>query len=215
MSWNNVNIINSFGDFLPGKTSLSCTKLKEELSQYDSKWVQYNPDKPEIKRYGLSVTSLDGGLSGFPDLHSLKEVYDKTGESYDEKDFNVPTEIYKNSSQVQKICDPWLPWLTRTHFLKIPPGGYFPEHRDGGRTGYPESFRLIVPIQNINPPSFFFLLNNNGRYDTLYWDYGKVYFLNTNKRHLLFNAGDTDSIWLILNVLITDESIQKLRMETY
>ena len=33
-------------------------------------YVQYNPRKP-INRYGLSVTSLDGGCSCIPDLDSL------------------------------------------------------------------------------------------------------------------------------------------------
>ena len=35
-------------------------------------YVRYNRRK-DINRYGLSITSLDGGLTGIPDLDSLHE----------------------------------------------------------------------------------------------------------------------------------------------
>ena len=44
--------------------------ILKELKKYN--WVQYNPRK-NIPRRGLSITSLDGGLSGIPDLDSVKE----------------------------------------------------------------------------------------------------------------------------------------------
>ena len=36
-------------------------------------WKPYNPRK-NINRYGLSVTSLDGGYSGIPDLGKLSKT---------------------------------------------------------------------------------------------------------------------------------------------
>ena len=51
----------------------------------DVKWVQYNPRKP-IARWGASITSLDGGTSGIPDLDSLKEYNKEHGTDYTEKD---------------------------------------------------------------------------------------------------------------------------------
>ena len=43
-------------------------------------WVKYNPRK-DINRWGLSITSLDGGITGVPDLDSLYEYNkeNKTG----------------------------------------------------------------------------------------------------------------------------------------
>ena len=62
-----------YGDVLPLKFKLDMKKFKEGLKLFDDKWVQYNPRK-NIPRYGLSITSLDGGFSGVPDLDSLKAV---------------------------------------------------------------------------------------------------------------------------------------------
>ena len=61
-----------YGDVLPLKFKLDYKKFEKGLKLFDDKWVQYNPRK-NIPREGLSITSLDGGFSGIPDLDSLKE----------------------------------------------------------------------------------------------------------------------------------------------
>ena len=61
-----------YGDIIPLNYKLDYKKFEEGLKLFDDKWVQYNPRK-NIPRYGLSITSLDGGFSGRPDLDSLKE----------------------------------------------------------------------------------------------------------------------------------------------
>lgn len=213
MTWELYNQLVHNGDFLKTRQLIDANKCAEEIRSFD--WVKYNPAKPDILRDGLSVTSLDGGLSGYPDLHSLKEVYEDTGESYAEEDFATPTEVYKTSEQTRLACEPWKQWLTRTHFLRLPSGGYFPDHVDGTRVGAPTSFRLIVPIKNCNPPKFNFLLDIGARYEVLNWEMGRVYFLNTSKRHVLFNASQEDSIWLVMNIIIDEDSVQKLRYEVY
>ena len=55
-------------------------------------YVQYNPRKP-INRYGLSVTSLDGGVSGIPDLDSLGEYNKENNTQYTERDFETTTPV--------------------------------------------------------------------------------------------------------------------------
>ena len=63
--------ITQYGDFIRLAFDFNSTayiKWTEENFDY----VKYNPRKP-IARYGLSLTSLDGGLSGIPDLDSLHE----------------------------------------------------------------------------------------------------------------------------------------------
>ena len=47
-------------------------KVKEELKLFDNDWKKYNPNKLN-NRWGLSITSIDGGLSGIPDLTSLRD----------------------------------------------------------------------------------------------------------------------------------------------
>ena len=63
--------ITQYGDFIRlGFNFDSKTYIKWTEENFD--YVKYNPRKP-IARYGLSLTSLDGGLSGIPDLDSLHE----------------------------------------------------------------------------------------------------------------------------------------------
>ena len=60
-------------------------------------YVRYNPRKP-IDRWGLSVTSLDGTMSGIPDLDSIREYNIENDTKYEEEDFNVPT-LVKHGDQ--------------------------------------------------------------------------------------------------------------------
>ena len=67
-------------------------KMLEELKPYDNDWKRYNPKKPN-NRWGLSVTSIDGGLSGIPDLTSLLDYELQTGISLKNEDLDVPTPV--------------------------------------------------------------------------------------------------------------------------
>lgn len=213
MSWELYHELTHNGDFLRLNQQVDVDDVLNQIKKFN--FVKYNPDRPEIPRDGLSVTSYDGGLSGYPDLHSLKDVWEQTGISYSEEECNVLTPVYNDCPEVKKMCEPWLPWLKRTHFLKLPPGGFFPDHCDGGRKASPSSFRLLVPIKNCNPPEFNFMLQSGANYELLYWEYGRTYFLNTSKRHVLFNASSEDNIMLVMNIEMTPESVQQVRHWTY
>lgn len=43
---------------------------------------------------------------------------------------------------------------------------------------------------------------------TLYWEEGRMYAVNTTKEHTLFNTSSDDSIWLVINAKVCDETIR-------
>jgi hypothetical protein len=167
----------------------------------DFEWKKYNPRK-DVNRWGLSVTSSDGTFNGI-DLDSLYEYNKENKTSYNEKDFNVATPVL--NKQIHDILLPWDKDYYRTHFLKFGPGGFFPPHRDWNyHSGKADSFRLIMPLRNVNPPYFNFVLEDK----TLHWEPGRLYFIDTLKMHYLFNSSFNDSYWLVVNVDLNPDTIQ-------
>ena len=182
---------------------LDITTDAEEMIAWANEfnWVKYNPRK-DINRWGLSITSLDGGITGVPDLDSLYEYNKENNTGYNEKDFNVPTPVL--NKQIEDVLAPWKDNYYRTHFLKFGPGGFFPPHRDWNySSGRPDSFRLIMPLRNVNPPYFNFVLEDK----TLHWEVGRLYFMDTLKMHYLFNSSFNDSYWLVVNVDLNPDTI--------
>lgn len=171
-------------------------------------YVKYNPRK-NIDRWGLSITSLDGGLSGRPDLDSLTEYnYElgnfNTDDWIKESDLKVPTPVY-NHPEIKKICEPWQPYLYRTHVLKLNSGGFFPPHRDHTNIDL-HSFRLIIPLQNCNYPGVSFILDDK----ILNFEHGFVYFIDTAKVHQLFNATMDPSYWIVMNIGTNEDTVKKV-----
>ena len=194
------------GTHYPLKFKLSQSHKVVKTIEEKFEFLRYNPRK-DIDRWGLSITSLDGGMSGIPDLDSLFEYNNENNTSFKEEDFYVPTLAYNNFDEV--LCN-FEPWLGRTHVLKINPGGYFPPHRDAHDL---KTFRLIVPLQNVEPPSVNFIVEDK----ILNLEVGRVYFVDTIKMHYLFNATSpskddkfNSSYWLVINVKCTPESVEKV-----
>ena len=188
-----------YGDFYALKHRINPEKIKE-LELYKDAWVRYNPRK-NIERYGLSITSLDGGLSGIPDLDSIREYNKKHGLQLDEPNFNVKTELWP---LVSDCLEPFEKHLGRTHFIRMPPGGHFPPHRDQYSRNF-STFRLFIPLQHCNPPHTYFLLEN----EVLKFEHGHAYFINTCKEHALFTM-DLESLFIVANVLINEDSIDQV-----
>ena len=195
-----------YGDVLPLTFKLDYKKFKEGLKLFDDKWVQYNPRK-NIPRYGLSITSLDGGFSGRPDLDSLKEYNIEHNLNLDEPDIKTKTPFYP---YVESVLSKFKNHLGRTHLIKKSAGGQFPSHRDGYEREV-KSFRLFLPIYNCNPPFNYFILDNK----ILNFEHGKLYFLNTLKEHIVFTSGrggksnfgsDYQSMYMVANVNCNEES---------
>lgn len=210
MNWNLYSILNLYGDFIKLNVTINVNQVLKDIEPYCDYWSKYNPNKPKILRDSLAVTSIDGSLDEKFNT-SLTELFQQTGKNIEESDYNKKTEVYKNSSEISKILDPWEKHLARTQFIKLPPGGHFPIHIDGGKNSIPETFRLAVPIKNTNPPNCWWMLGDDLDFKPLKWEYGKLYYINTLKRHALFNTSDEDSIWLIINIITTEESVRHVR----
>ena len=163
-------------------------------------YVKYNPRK-DINRFGLSITSLDGSLSGIPDLDSLPEYNKENNLQLHETDFNVSTPVYEYAG-LKKILDPIKDHICRSHILKIGPGGYFPPHRDYRRNVF-SAFRLLIPLQNMNPPSSVFIIEDKIQH----WEEGTMYFVDTAKLHYLFNAGFSPSYMVVINAVLNSDTV--------
>ena len=191
----------TYGDFIELDIGLDNPKQIVKWSEENFTYVKYNPRK-NINRYGLSITSLDGGVSGRPDLDSF--YAEDPASMPTEIDINVPTPVYDHP-EIKRLCEYWQPYVGRSHFLKIPPGGFFPPHRDFKSTDL-HSFRIIVPMKNMEYPKFTFMLEDK----VLPWKNGKAYFLNTAKQHHLFNAGSEDAYMIVLNIQTNEETVMSV-----
>lgn len=200
MEINLYNHLTIFGSFYATKHKMHDTEDFVNWTEKNFDYVRYNPRK-DINRYGLSITSLDGGLSGVPDLDSLLEYNFQHGTKYREKDFREPTPVYFWPS-LKAILDPIQKHIFRSHILRIDIGGFFPPHRDfyGRRV---DSFRIIIPLLNCNPPNFTFLHEDK----ILNWQEGHMYFVDTAKLHYLFNTNRNPAYMIVLNVDLHEEAI--------
>ena len=195
---NLYSTLTRFGDYYPLNLTGNANNIIEELNN-NFDWVKYNPRK-NINREGLSITSLDGGLSGKPDLDSLYEYYFETGIAHSESDFNTKTPVYPLFS---KWLDPFEKYLGRTHVIRLNSGGYFPPHRDNKSTSI-KSFRLFLPL-NYSSSSIFFLLEDS----KMNFENGKMYFIDTAKMHTLFNTDETPFYFVVANVILSEESVSE------
>ena len=195
------NNLLSFGDIIELNIDCNVKKLLDNISKFE--WLKYNPRK-DINRYGLSVTSLDGNLTGI-DLDSISEYNKEYNTKFDEDSFKTFTDVYYKSEEVQKLVEPFKPWLWRTHFLNFRKGGYFPPHRDMRRIDEQDSFRILVPIRDCNLPALYFMYEDK----PLHFNMGSAYFVNTNKMHSIFSYSNK-SCMLVMNIESNDESIKKV-----
>jgi hypothetical protein len=185
-----------FGEYYPLKLQNKVGNLINTLKD-NFDWVQYNPRK-HIDREGLSVTSLDGGISGKPDLDSLYEYYNETGIMLNETSFTTKTPVYK---YFKEWLDPLDGHLGRTHVIRLNRGGYFPPHRDNKHSDI-DSFRLFLPL-NYSSEQVVFLLEDK----KMEFKNGQMYFINTSKMHTLFNTSEKPFYFLVANVILTQESV--------
>lgn len=188
MSYSNLC---TYGDLIALNLKCKESKLSSEIEKFELQ--KYNPRK-NIKRYGLSITSLDGELGGI-DLDSIKEYNNQNNTKYNEMSFNSFTGVYYSSPEIQKIIDPFKHNIGRSHVIKLEKGGYFPPHRD--QPNYidnQKSLRIIIPLKRCNPPNMYFTYES----ETLQFEHGRAYFLNTNKTHSVFSF--SGSSFIVLNI---------------
>ena len=198
----NNNLYNSlitYGQKFPTNLYMNPQEVMKDLEDFSEEWKPYNPRK-KIAREGLSVTSLDGGLSGIPDLDSIREYCIKNQVILGEHSFNQETPV---ANIVRTYLDPFKGHVGRSHFIRMGKGGHFPPHRDDRRASV-NNMRLFVPIKDCNPPKTFFMLDR----EPLYFDHGRAYFINTCMEHTLFSC--YPSLFLVMNVAVNEETVQTL-----
>lgn len=157
-------------------------------------WVQYNPRKA-IGRWGASLTSLDGGMSGTPDLDSVYEFNQLKGTQYREVDFKVWTPQSKPFRFMGDLFE-----IGRSHIIRLDAGGYFPYHRDADK----DTFRLLYCIRNCNPLNMVWIQDRM----TLAFEDRRWYYINTKKSHAVFSfQGCEFAVFNVVNGLRSHESL--------
>ena len=201
--------LQTMGDWLQMKTKFSPKKLMQEIEKFKDDWKPYNL-RNSNNRWGLSVTSLDGGLSGIPDLDSLMQYNKIHNTDIKNSDIDTYTDVYNSSPELQKIIEPWKPWLGRCHFLRIDKGGYFPEHYDINKLDYDyDEIRFIVFVNKCDKKDLKFIYEDTVR------DIkdGQLFYFNANKRHSVFST--SDGITMLVFCMKFDEKLFEKLIEEY
>ena len=180
--------LNKYGELIELDIPISLP----ELTRMEYNWVQYNPRK-DNKRYGCSITSLDGGNSGVPDLDSLREYNRENNTKYNESSFKTRTIHSKPFDYFLNNAD-----VGRSHFLNLRAGGHFPWHRDYDNS----TFRIIYTINRCNKHTMVWLEDER----LLHLEDRRWYYINTKIQHAVFSFDDS-CMFAVFNVMNTDRSI--------
>ena len=188
----------SLGNMIPlGKHTCSI-EVKKATSKYKDHFKPYNPRKTHYNRYGLSLTSKDGGFSGVPDLDSLYEYNKLHGTNFDEPDFRKWTAFFKDCTSLKSAVEPFHKCIGRSHILKLDRGGFFPPHRDLSYS----SFRLFISLCD-NKQDYVFILDDK----RVFFQQNQIYFINTLLSHSLFSFID-GSLFVVFNIDLNKESVK-------
>jgi len=183
---------------------MDLNKVREICGKHPG-WKEYQGHKKPNNRWGLSVTSLDGGYSGEPDLNSLREWHRLHGESYTEGDFTTRTNMCALLPELDEFLNFWGKNLGRTHFLRLDQGGFFPPHRDNGALVAVPTFRILIPIYNFGINDVKWIQEE----PVLNLELGATYFINTSRLHSLFSFVD-NCLMLVLNVNADEHILNKM-----
>jgi hypothetical protein len=207
-----TEFVSSYGDVIElGFDTVDVIAHKDLILNHPG-WRQYNSYKHGYNRYGLSMTSLDGGYSGVPDLESLIEYYWETKEIYHDRDFKVRTPLSYEIPEVSKLFDFFGDSLGRAHFLRLDRGGFFPPHRDHEWKLPNDMFRIVIPFYNFHASNMTWVFDGK----VVELKEGITYFMNTTKAHSLFSYVDGCTM-LVLNVSATEDTMNRLvrKMRVY
>jgi hypothetical protein len=198
----NELVLSNLGPFEPLNIYVDLGQYMNEISQFDSDWVDYLPrtDRPNNRR-ALTVTNLPGKTHR--DMPSLAEASYAAGRRLSEMDFNEPTDVYRTCTSLHPFLDMWQP-LGRTFIVQSNTGGYFVPHRD--HPSMPrEVFRLIVFLNNVGPLQYDWLMDDR----KMAIQPGQVYYVNTRMTHRTVSWVD-NSQHLILNIPFTAENVSRV-----
>lgn len=190
--------LNALGNTACLKQEVEMADFKKRIQSFEKLFRVYNPSKPNYNRYGLSLTSLNGEMTGIPDLDSLIEYNKKNRTNFKEGDFRKRTPAFRDFEELWDIMTPWHKYLGRSHILRLNEGGFFPPHRDSVR---PLSFRLFISFA-LDPDIFVFLLDNK----RVFFKQGALYFINTQLAHSVFSFSNKVDL-VIFNVDLVKEAV--------
>ena len=198
----NELVLSNLGPFEPLNIYVDLGQYMNEISQFDSDWVDYLPrtNRPNNRR-ALTVTNLPGKTHR--DMPSLAEASYAAGRRLSEMDFNEPTDVYRTCTSLHPFLDMWQP-LGRTFIVQSNTGVYFVPHRD--HPSMPrEVFRLIVFLNNVGPLQYDWLMDDR----KMAIQPGQVYYVNTRMTHRTVSWVD-NSQHLILNIPFTAENVSRV-----
>ncbi len=182
----------------------SCLK---NIEHFKNDWKPYNPRKLNYRREGLSLTSLDGSLSGTPDLDSLREYNRINKKSFEESSFKKKTQVVKSMPSLEKVFDVFGESISRSHIIRFANGGFFPPHRDiYVATTAKETFRLFALLSFAHPSQYHFVLDGQLRF----FMPGVLYYINTSLEHSFVSFSD-DLMILVMNVDLNEKTIQTVQ----
>ena len=173
-------------------------------------WVKYNPrsNKQHIPRFGMSLTSLDGQMYPYttPDLDSLKEYNQENNTTYNDFSFTLKTPLWYDLSLDEYFND-IKDDIKRSHLIMLPPGGYFPYHRDGLKESN-LTFRIILTLKNCHKNNLCFILDNQ----VLNLQNNCFYYINTRLEHTVVNISgrEAESIFGVFTIPINQTNINWL-----
>lgn len=200
--------LNTMSDWIELSPGFKKDKLLEELKPFENDWKRYNYNEKKLNnRWGLSVTSIDGGLHGVPDLTSLRDWELQTGKVVHNHDLNVPTPVWGECPTLIKLLEPWKPWLGRCHFLRMDRGSYFPEHFDINKEDYSYDEVRFVGFVKCNDYDFKWIYDDK----VIKGNSGSLWYFNGNKRHSVFSF--SDGIILLVMCLKFDKDLFQKMLE--
>lgn len=194
-----------YGDIVPLRFKIDIRNVENELRAFENNWVPYNIERGDRGRIGLSVTSLDGRMTGYPDLQSLYQYSQETGKKISENDFNQLTEVYQKVPSIKELLDYFKDYLGRSRFVRFSAGGHFPPHRDHSlHFQMPDYFRLFVPLTHTGEDRLFFIYDNK----IVPYEPGRVYLFNALKTHTVFSVAE-NALTLAISLRLNQSAIAK------
>ncbi len=199
--------LTAYGDLVGLSMRVDLGEYARQIEPWADRFLHYNPNKPDIDRQGLSLTSLDGSMTGVPELTSLGEHNRAHGTRLTELSFQTVTPAYEALTSLHHVMQPFAP-LGRCHILRLNAGGYFPPHRDEFTVNLrysPVAFRIIVPLINSDTDTLVFLLDDK----RVHMEPGRAYYMNTFKSHAAFSFQNNSQL-LVMSVPFNLTQIQNL-----
>ena len=189
----------SLGNVIPLDIYVDSPNLNQEISKYKDQFKVYNPRKKGYNRFALSITSLDGSLSGIPDLDSLYEYNKENKTFYDECDFREPTSFFRSCESLKTALQPFKGAIGRSHILKLDKGGFFPNHRDLSA----KSIRIFFSLASSS--RYAFILNDK----VLCLQKNQLYCFNTRLAHSLFSFED-NNLFAVFNIDLNEFAVKRI-----